>query len=84
MSRLVDNDHADIERVTRVCAEGLDNPGFCEENRIRGEKDGRGMQQRPNRNDYISKLLFCFDEKKTKLNLHPSRFGSRKDGSDQS
>lgn len=49
--RLVDDNHLDIKDIRRVCAQGLDDGSFCQGNRIRREKDGGGVQQRPKWND---------------------------------
>jgi hypothetical protein len=49
--RLVDDDHADIKRVSRMCAQRLDDGGLRQRSRICREEDRRGVQDRPKWND---------------------------------
>jgi hypothetical protein len=49
--RLVDDNHLDVKGVRRICAQGLDDGSFCQGSRIRSEKDGGAVQQRPNWDD---------------------------------
>lgn len=63
--RFVDDDHADVKRVSRMCAQRLDDGGLRQRSRIRREEDRRGVQDRPEWNDCFvlflrySSILFC-------------------------
>ena len=50
-ARIVENNHADVKKILRVSAEGLDDGTFCERNRIRREKDGGSVHKRPKWDD---------------------------------
>ena len=55
--RLVDDDHADIKRVSRMCAQRLDDGDLRQRSRIRCEEDRRGVQDRPKWNDCFLALF---------------------------
>jgi len=53
--RLVNDDHADVKSIPGVCAQGLDDEGFCQGDRIWCEKERRRVQEGSEWNDF-----FCF------------------------